>query len=173
MSVTPNRLPQNEYHVQVNQFQSLSNYLNKDLEHFLELVWVKLDTDNTAADVGGTRVLFEWNNTEAEFDLQFVNPENRYSVWSHSLENEPERIREEKVLGYTSQQFLIDESSLGVWLINIKYLGNKAFQPTYLKTTVYHNYGRPSQSKKVEVFSLSEKNVYRELLSVVSNIGSR
>lgn len=129
--------------------------------------------NNTAADVGGTRVLFEWNNTEAEFDLQFVNPENRYSVWSHSLENEPERIREEKVLGYTSQQFLIDESSLGVWLINIKYLGNKAFQPTYLKTTVYHNYGRPSQSKKVEVFSLSEKNVYRELLSVVSNIGSR
>lgn len=119
-------------------------------------------------DIGGIRVLFEWNNSEAEFDLQFVNPEGRYFVWSHSNENEPERIYDEKIKGYTSKQFLVDETLSGVWKINLKYLGNKGYEPTYLKTTVYYNYGKPSQKQVVKVRSMSEKNVNRELVSIVA-----
>lgn len=119
-------------------------------------------------DIGGIRVFFEWNNSEAEFDLQFVNPESRYIVWSHTLENEPERIYDEKLKGYSSKQFLIDESLAGVWKINLKYYGNKSYEPTFLKTTIYYDYGRPSQKEVVQVTDLSEKNVNRELLSIVA-----
>lgn len=119
-------------------------------------------------DIGGIRVLFEWNNSEAEFDLQFVNPESRFFVWSHTLENEPERIYDEKLKGYSSKQFLIDESLAGVWKINLKYYGNKSYEPTFLKTTVYYDYGRPSQKEVIQVTDLAEKNVNRELLSIVT-----
>jgi len=119
-------------------------------------------------DVGGMRVLFEWNNSEAEFDLQFVNPESRYFVWSHTMENEPKRIYDEKIKGYSCKQFLIDEALQGVWKINLKYFGNKSFEPTYLKTTVYYNYGRPTQRKEIVVTDLNEKNVNRGLISIVS-----
>ncbi|WP_339654553.1 carboxypeptidase-like regulatory domain-containing protein [uncultured Maribacter sp.] len=133
------------------------------------------EEDRVDGDVGGIRVLFEWNNSEAEFDLQFVNPESRYFVWSHTLENEPKRIYDEKIKGYSSKQFLIDETQEGVWKINLKYLGNKGYDPTYLKTTIYYNYGRSSQKEVVEVIEMSEKNVNRELLSIVarSNFNKR
>jgi tetratricopeptide (TPR) repeat protein len=126
------------------------------------------DENEVDGDIGGIRVLFEWNNSEAEFDLQFVNPESRYFVWSHSAENEPERIYDEKIKGYSSKQFLIDESLAGVWRVNLKYLGNKGYEPTYLKTTIYYNYGKPSQKKVKKVTAMSEKNVNRELLTVVT-----
>ncbi|MBT8313464.1 MAG: carboxypeptidase-like regulatory domain-containing protein, partial [Maribacter sp.] len=66
--------------------------------------------DISDSDIGGTRVLFEWNNSEAEFDLQFVNPAKHYFVWSHTLENESERIYDEKVKGYSCEHFLIDKN---------------------------------------------------------------
>ena len=126
------------------------------------------DENEVDGDIGGIRVLFEWNSSEAEFDFQFVNPESRFFVWSHTLENEPERIYDEKLKGYSSKQFLIDESLAGVWKINLKYFGNKGYEPTYLKSTIYYNYGRPSQKEVIKVTELSEKNVNRELLSIVT-----
>lgn len=133
------------------------------------------DSDKIDGDVGGIRVLFEWNNSEAEFDLQFVNPESRYFIWSHTAEKETERIYDEKVKGYSSKQFLIDQVLQGVWKINLRYLGNKSYEPTYLKSTVYYDYGKPSQKEVVKVFALSEKNVNRELLSIVArnNYGNK
>lgn len=126
------------------------------------------DTDRIDGDVGGIRILFEWNNSEAEFDLQFVNPQARFFVWSHSLENEPDRIYDEKVKGYSCKQFLIDETQEGVWKINLKYLGNKGYDPTFLKSTVYYDYGRPTQKETVQITEMSEKNINRVLLSIVA-----
>ena len=128
----------------------------------------KSNSNAIDGDVGGIRVLFEWNNSEAEFDLQFVNPESNFFVWSHTMENEPKRIYDEKIKGYSCKQFLIDETMQGVWKINLKYLGNKSYAPTYLKTTVYYNYGRPSQKEEVKVLAMTEKNVNRELVSIVA-----
>ena len=116
----------------------------------------------------GIRVLMEWNNSEAEFDLQFVNPENHFVIWNHTLENAQERIVEEKMKGYSSEQFLIDKSLPGRWRINIQYFGNKSFDPTYLKTSVYYDYGQQSQRKVVKVFQLTEVNVNISLFSILN-----
>jgi tetratricopeptide (TPR) repeat protein len=126
--------------------------------------------DVSESDIGGTRVLFEWNNTEAEFDLQFVNPDNHFFVWSHTLENEAERIYDEKIKGYSCEHFLIDKSLLGQWKINIKYFGNKAYNPTYMKATVYYDYGTSKERSEVKAFSLSEKDVNFELLTLVNRV---
>jgi hypothetical protein len=120
------------------------------------------------SDYEGIRILIEWNNSEAEFDLQFVNPENQYLIWNHSLENNEARILDEKTKGYSSEQFLIDRSLPGRWRINLKYLGNKSFEPTTFKATVYYDFGMPSQRRVVKVFDFSELNVNRELFSVLN-----
>ncbi len=126
--------------------------------------------DVSDSDIGGTRVLIEWNNTEAEFDLQFVNPDKHYFVWSHTLENESERIYDEKIKGYSCEHFLIDKSLLGEWKINIKYFGNKGYNPTYMKATVYYDYGTSMERSEVKVFSLSEKNVNFGLLTLINRL---
>lgn len=132
---------------------------------------LKIETaDVSDSDIGGTRVLFEWNNSEAEFDLQFVNPDNHYFDWGHTVENESERIFDEKIKGYSCEHFLIDKGLLGEWKINIKYFGNKAYNPTYMKATVYYDYGTSMERSEVKVFALSEKNVNFELLTLINRL---
>jgi tetratricopeptide (TPR) repeat protein len=120
-------------------------------------------------DFDGTRVVFEWNDGEAEFELQFVNPGKQYHTWKHSLADNAALISREKNLGYNTMEELIDGSLPGSWQVNIKYLGNKSLTPTYLKASIYYNYGEVSQRKEVKLFKLSLKNVNQELFKLVSS----
>ena len=108
----------------------------------------------------GTRIVFEWNDSEAEFELQFVNPEGNYFKSEHSLLADANRIKEEKLSGFSSEEFLIDNSLPGTWSVNVNYLGNKSLTPTYLKATVYYNYSTKAQSKE---------NVNQELFKIQSS----
>ncbi len=122
------------------------------------------------SDFEGTRLVFEWSDSEAEFELQFVNPENKYFNWEHSLLADPNRIKEEKIKGYSCEEYLIDGSLTGTWQVNLKYLGNKSLTPTFFKVTIYSNYGTRSQRKEVKVFKLQLKNVNQELFKVQNSL---
>ena len=111
------------------------------------------------------RLLLEWNNGEAEFELQGTNPP-MYYTWKHTYESDPERIVDEKTKGYSSKQFFINEDLGGTWRFNLKYHGNKSFDPTYLKVSVYFDYGKPSQRKELKVYRLQKENVNRHLLTI-------
>ncbi len=117
-------------------------------------------------DFDGTRLVFEWNDGEAEFELQFVNPLGNYHNAIHSMVSDPKRIRDEKMNGYACDEYLIDNSLKGDWLVNVKYLGNKSLTATYLKTTIYRNYGSPNQEREVKVFRLGVKGVSQKLFKV-------
>ncbi len=117
-------------------------------------------------DFKGTRLVFEWANGEAEFELMFVNPENQYYTWKHTLAENPEEIMTEKNLGYNIKEYLVDGSLPGTWKVNINYRGNKSLTPTYLKATIYTNYGTRDQKMEVKVFRLGLKDVYHELFTV-------
>lgn len=123
----------------------------------------------------GTRLVFEWNDGEADFDLQFVNPENQYYTWKHSLFDNADVIAHEKDFGYNLKEYLVDGALPGTWKVNVNYLGNKSLTPTYLKATIYSNYGTALQQKEVKVFKLSLKNVNQQLftLQAASKIVSR
>lgn len=114
----------------------------------------------------GTRLVFDWADSEAEFDLQFVNPENRYGRWEHTYNANPERILQERKVGYNVEEYLIDEALNGTWKVNITYKGNKKLTPTYLKATVYYNYGSKSQSMETKVFKLQSKGINQNLFRI-------
>ncbi|MEW2920882.1 carboxypeptidase-like regulatory domain-containing protein [Muricauda sp. ANG21] len=117
-------------------------------------------------DERSTRLVFDWNDSEAEFDLQFVNPENQYFEWKHTKDEMPERIRSEKELGYAMADFLLDNELLGRWKVNATYHGNKQVTPTYIKATIYRNYGSKLQSKEVKVFKLGMQGVNQHLFDL-------
>lgn len=120
----------------------------------------------STVEIYNTRLVFEWNDAEAEFELQFVNPEGKYFNIENSLFADPERIRSQKIGGYAIEEHLIDDSMLGEWQVNVNYLGNKSLTPTYLKATVYTNYGSDSQHKEVKLFKLRLKNVNQKLFTI-------
>jgi len=126
-------------------------------------------------DFEGTRLVFEWNDGEADFDLQFVNPEGQYYTWKHNLSDNAAVVAREKDFGYNVTEYLVDGALPGTWKVNVNYLGNKSLTPSYLKATIYSNYGTALQRKEVKTFKLSLKNVNQQLftLQVASKVVSR
>lgn len=113
-----------------------------------------------------TRLVFEWNDSEAEFILQFVNPEGRVFDWNHTYASNPSRIDDEKIAGYNSQEYIIDGSTPGKWQVNVTYEGNKSLTPTYMKVTTYFNYGMPGQRKEVRTFKLAVRGANIQLFGL-------
>ncbi|NND15670.1 MAG: hypothetical protein HKN89_05050 [Eudoraea sp.] len=126
-------------------------------------------------DFEGTRMVFEWNDGDAEFDLQFVNPGNQHFTWKHTLASNDELLMTEKENGFSSSEYLLDGSLPGTWKVNAKYHGNMSLSPTYLKATIYYNYGGISQRKEVKVFKLHMQDINQELFTIAngSSVASR
>lgn len=151
----------------------ISPIIERESENLLALEGDKImdggKTINRSAkftEFDGTRLLFEWNDSEAEFELQFINPEKHYYTWKHTMETNALRIKDEKTKGYSCEEFLVDGSLSGRWQVNVNYKGNKKLEPTYLKVTSYYNYGKTSQRKEIQVYRLGLKDVNQKLFDL-------
>ncbi|TXD50801.1 MULTISPECIES: carboxypeptidase-like regulatory domain-containing protein [unclassified Polaribacter] len=129
----------------------------------------KIKIDNPQKNIeSDVRIVFEWNTSEAEFILEFVNPNSLPYIVENSSDSHNELIIDQKNKGYTSKEIFIEDLKKGNWLVNLTYLGNKQYKPTIFKTTTYYNWGRPNQSEKIEVFDFTLKNVKMEVLKLNS-----
>ena len=105
------------------------------------------------------RIVFDWTDPNIEFNVQFVNPKNKYFNWSHTVIDSKANMIDEIQYGYNTEEFIIDDSEKGDWIINIEnFTIENSENPTYLKYTVFKNYGRPNQIKKLRVINLSKLN---------------
>ena len=103
------------------------------------------------------RIIFDWNDPAVEFNVQFVDPKNKYYNWSHTILDDRDLLEDELNYGYNTEEFIIEKSDRGKWIINIEnYSIQDNSNPTYIKYTVYKNYGRPNEIKKVEVINLDK-----------------
>ena len=168
-----NKIYNNKY-TEVSSFSGLKQTINSEYKNLVALhnsTLVAADIPdfykkNTEYD---TRIVFEWSYFDAQFDLQIVNPQQRYYTWSHTQNEERSRIIKETAQGYGLEEFFITKKDKGEWLFNLTYYGKKTGDnsiPTYLKITVYNNFGRPNQTKKVTVKALNDLNKKESILKL-------
>ena len=112
------------------------------------------------------RLIFEWDNSEAEFELEFVNPQGQAFSFIHTYEYNDRQINDEKTRGYSSREYVIDELDENGWLVNLTYFGNKSNKPTYLKVTEVRNWARKGQNEEVSLLKLMEKNKKFQLVRI-------
>ncbi len=104
------------------------------------------------------RIVFEWNDPYSEFELQFVNPKKKYFTWSHSKIENYEQLYDEINNGYYVKEYVMENADPGEWIINIKSLNEDLpINPTYLKYTVYKNYGLPNETKEIKLIKLGQQ----------------
>jgi uncharacterized protein YfaP (DUF2135 family) len=117
------------------------------------------------------RMVFEWNTSEAEFELEFVSPDKRAYSFDHSLAANNELIIDEKKIGYTSKMFEIEDLGSGDWLINLIYKGNKKNFPSFFKLTTFYNWGKPDEKKVVKIYKLEIQNQKAALIRFNKEMG--
>lgn len=135
----------------INEIQQLLR------KHRIELNYNEIPSNMlTATFKHDVRIVIEWNDVNTEFELQFVNPQHKFYKWEHSLVANKDVMIDEVKNGYHMKEFIIDDvNNAGEWIINVKTLQNeKAFNPTYLKYTVYKNYGTSNEERMVKVVKL-------------------
>ena len=114
------------------------------------------------------RIVFEWNDPNAEFNLQFIDPKKNYSDWEHSR-NDAQQFTEHQKTGLLSQEYIIEEGPKGMWLINLKYLGNGSSEPSYFKVKLINNFGKPNEHTEIRYFSARETGLNQNILKLYVN----
>jgi tetratricopeptide (TPR) repeat protein len=103
------------------------------------------------------RIVFEWTQANVDFDIQFVSPARKFFNWTHTKFESKKVIQEEISQGYAVKEHIIDDADKGTWLVNVEFLGNEKLKnPTFLKYTVFQNYGLPSETKKSKVIQMND-----------------
>lgn len=103
------------------------------------------------------RMVIEWSDPSTPFEFQFVNPEDKYFKWNHTLFDNKERLESEVKLGYQFEEFVINQAPHGLWIVNIEYLGEDKYTiiPPYLKYTIYRDYGSKVERKETIILKLT------------------
>ncbi|MEP2935151.1 MAG: carboxypeptidase-like regulatory domain-containing protein [Gilvibacter sp.] len=159
---------------QVSDFGTMRKTMVNEYKNLLALHKSTINTDGVNDFymnniTYSTRVVFEWSDFDAKFDLQIVNPQQRYFTWSHTPQAEAVRMRQEQSLGYGLEEFFMTSSDTGEWLFNLTYFGKNGgdtAKPTYLKITTIHNFGKPNQREHVEVISLLDEGNTQTVLKL-------
>tara|TARA_B100000787_G_scaffold170309_1_gene166141 strand:+ start:20880 stop:23021 length:2142 start_codon:yes stop_codon:yes gene_type:complete len=168
-----NKIHNNQY-TDVNSFSGLIKTINTEYKNLVSLHESTLNIDKIPELFKkkieyDTRIVFEWSQYDTEFDLQIVNPQKRYFTWSHTQSKESVRFMNEKSQGYGLEEFFITKKDKGEWLFNLTYYGEKTginSTPTYLRVTVFNNFGKPTQSRKVTTLELYDLNKKETVLKL-------
>jgi len=128
-------------------FSSLLETIENEIKHLLKA--------NFKYDL---RIVFEWNYPYSEFELEIVGPKKKYFKWSHSKTDNTEQLYDEIKNGYYTKEYVIENVDPGEWMINIKTLNKDSpLNPSYLKYTVYKNYGLPNETKEIKLINLDQQ----------------
>lgn len=153
----------------------ISKTLDREIKNLIFKHKGKLNTANVDAKYLNNlkykvRLVFEWNQPAAEFELQFVNPQKRFFNWVHTNSEIKERIEDEIKNNYRIEEYEFYGDVAGKWIINAKYLGKDKKDeevPLVLKCTVFKDFGYPTESKEevlVHFSSIDEKKNIKTLI---------
>ncbi|MEW7291112.1 carboxypeptidase-like regulatory domain-containing protein [Aquimarina sp. 2304DJ70-9] len=135
-----------------SQIQHLLN------NHRIQVSYSDVPTKLLVVKSAPVRIVFDWNDPEAEFVLQFVNPKMRYYEWSNQSEENKASFKEDTKNGALSKEFIIEKSFEGQWVVNLNVNRKTAkSSESFLKYTIYTNYGLPNETKEIKFIKLNNQ----------------
>ncbi|WP_457616533.1 carboxypeptidase-like regulatory domain-containing protein [Lutibacter sp.] len=141
-------------------FSGIMKNIDSEMRHLLLLHKGELDVSSISENYFkplnyDARIVFDWNKRDAEFDLQFVNPNKQFFTWSHTKGKNAMRLSEEKTQGYNTEEFLLIDAEKGEWLVNIESKIKKSKKPVVIKYTIYRNFGKKDETKESKLLILN------------------
>ncbi|MCF6222148.1 MAG: TonB-dependent receptor plug domain-containing protein [Flavobacteriaceae bacterium] len=101
------------------------------------------------------RIVFEWNDRDADFEFQFVNPKKKFFIWSHTKDKNASRIIRENNQGFNAEEFLLTGVGKGEWIINIESNIKSNNEPVAVKYTVFKNFGKANETIESKLLLLN------------------
>lgn len=141
-------------------FSGLKKVLNSEMKGLLLKHGKQLNTNGMGSHYFtplnyDVRVVLDWNDRDAEFVLQFVNPQKKYFLWSHNALENADRLKQERRQGINTEEFLLIDAEPGKWQVNIEAGDQKAKKPLALRYTIFRNYGTAEETRESRTLFLN------------------
>ena len=125
-----------------------------------EIDWEAIEKE-TDLKITPTLIVATWNNPNIDIGFQIINPNSVLNSWNSS-----EAFGQQSKRGYSSTLFLLNNTPKGAWQFNLQYFKSISMEPTFLRISVFFNFGLPEQRRVVHLFRLTEEYEGNQLLSV-------
>ena len=112
------------------------------------------------------RVLIDWNHNDTDIDLWVIDPSGEKSYYGHKKTKIGGLMSNDMTRGFGPEQFILKKVIKGDYEIKIKYYSNsqqKISEPTFLKVTVFKNYGKKNEIKSTQLVRLKDA---KEILEI-------
>ena len=141
--------------------------MNLDLKHIDERYY-------RVAQTFDVFVVIDWNDINSSFDIQYINSENKYFSSTHNVISDFDRLNFENETGYHTEFFILrNQTDVDDMKISLKgYEENSSIDnPSYVRFTIYRNYGSKDESREYKVVNLNQLN--NQAIDIASFVGNQ
>lgn len=119
---------------------------------------IKVKKASTPLDL---RIVIDWNHNDTDIDLWVIDPNKEKCYYKHTKTKIGGLISDDMTEGFGPEQFTLKNAIKGKYEIKAKYYSNsqqKISGPTFLKMTVFKNYGKENEEKTVRLVRLAKQD---------------
>lgn len=105
------------------------------------------------------RIVIDWNHNDTDIDLHIVDPNLEKCFYGNQKTKMGGRLSDDMTEGFGPEEFVLEEAGSGSYYVKIDYFGDnyqKIENPTFMKVSIFENYGTPSQQRRIKVMRLTE-----------------
>lgn len=115
------------------------------------------------------RVVIDWNKDETDIDLHVVEPGGEECYYGHRTTKNGGRITNDFTQGYGPENYEIRKAVKGTYKVRINYYGDryqKQQTPSFVKLSVFKNYGKPGQTVFIKTIKLESSEQIVDLAEI-------
>ena len=104
------------------------------------------------------RVVIDWNHNDTDIDLHMIDPNTEECDYTNNKTKIGGELSRDMTRGFGPEEFKQKFAIKGTFYVKVNYYGDryqKIDNPTFMKLTVFKNYGRKNQTKEIKVIRLS------------------
>ncbi len=133
--------------------------INKVLQETAKLDISKFDNNNKIDTAFDVRIVIDWNHNDTDIDLHVIDPNLEECFYSHNETKMGGKMSADMTQGFGPEEFTLKNAEKGTYFVKVNYFGDryqKVENPTFMKVTMYKNYGKPNETKEIKVIRLTK-----------------
>lgn len=133
--------------------------INKVIQETTNLDISKLDSINKINTTFDVRIVIDWNHNDTDIDLHIIDPNLEECFYSHSKTAMGGEMSADMTQGFGPEEFTLKNAKKGTYFVKVNYFGDryqKIENPTFMKVTMFKNYGKPNETKSIKVIRLTK-----------------
>lgn len=144
-------------------FIEMNNLISRFSEHLNLNAIDKKFIKNMPIDI---RVVIDWNHNDTDIDLWVTDPNQEKCYYKHTRTKIGGRISNDMTEGFGPENFILKKAVNGEYKITIDYYSDskqKISGPTFLKVTIFKNYGRKTETENTVIYRLDKEEAELEV----------